>query len=149
MPFPEAVPLRSLRAKAVVKALIKCFFGVFWFFVFFFFTMFRHPRRLQSDQGTNFMSTLFSQVMQQLSVKHQVSSTYHPESQGALERFHQTLKSTLRNHCLESNREWDEGLPLLMFAIRETSQESLGFSPAELVFGHSAWSIAFVARKDL
>lgn len=30
-----------------------------------------------------------------------------------------------------------EGLPLLMFAVRETVQESTGFSPAELVFGHS------------
>ncbi len=29
-----------------------------------------------------------------------------------------------------------EGLPLLLFAAREAVQESLGFSPAELVFGH-------------
>ncbi|KAI3370923.1 hypothetical protein L3Q82_023477 [Scortum barcoo] len=34
-------------------------------------------------------------VMLELAVKHQVSSTYHLESQGALERFHQTLKSML------------------------------------------------------
>ena len=32
--------------------------------------------------------------------------------------------------------EWAEGLPLLMCAVCETVQESLGFSPAELVFGH-------------
>lgn len=34
-------------------------------------------------------------------------------------------------------RDWAEGLPYLMFATRETVQESLGFSPAELVFGHT------------
>lgn len=40
---------------------------------------------------------------------------------------------------LESEKEWDSGLPLLLFALRETVQESLGFSTAELVFGHTVW----------
>lgn len=38
---------------------------------------------------------------------------------------------------METNKDWDEGIPLVLFAIRETVQESLGFSPAELVFGHT------------
>ncbi len=33
--------------------------------------------------------------------------------------------------------DWDEGVPLVLFAVRETVQESLGFSPADLVFGHT------------
>ena len=78
-----------------------------------------------------------AKVLDVLSVKHQVSSAYHPESQGALECFHQTLKYMLCAYCLEHGPEWDEGIPLLLFAIRETVQESLGFSPAELIFGHS------------
>lgn len=78
------------------------------------------------------MSKMFAQVMAELSVKHQIFSAYHPESQGALERFHQTLKSMVCKYCMESNKDWEEGLPLLL-AIRETTQESLGFSPAELV----------------
>lgn len=61
---------------------------------------------------------------------------YHPESQGALERFHATLKSMLRAYCLETGNEWDEGVHLL-FAAREVVQESLGFSPADLVFAHT------------
>lgn len=43
----------------------------------------------------------------------------------------------LCTYCLESGKEWVEGLPLLMFAIREVKQESVGFSPVELVFGHT------------
>ena len=35
------------------------------------------------------------------------------------------------------NRDWDEGVHLLLFAVRESVQESLSFSPFELVFGHS------------
>ena len=62
---------------------------------------------------------------------------YHPQSQGALERFHQTLKNMLQAYCLQEKRKWDEGLPLLLFAVRESVQESLGFNPFKLVFGYT------------
>ncbi|KAL1274401.1 hypothetical protein QQF64_027215 [Cirrhinus molitorella] len=55
-----------------------------------------------------------------------VASTYHLESQGALERFHQTLKAMLRKYCLDTSKEWDEGVPLVLFAAfhnRESLQQ--------------------------
>ena len=42
----------------------------------------------------------------------------------------------LRKYCHDTGRDWDEGVPFALFAIRGVKQESLGFSPAELVFGH-------------
>lgn len=70
-------------------------------------------------------------------MKHNRLSEYHAQSQGALERFHQTLKSMLRAYVVELGRDWEEGLPWLMLAAREVVQESTRFSPNELVFGHS------------
>ncbi|XP_063585382.1 uncharacterized protein LOC134762766 [Penaeus indicus] len=122
--YPEAIPLRNLTAKSVVKALTK------------FFTQFGIPNKVQSDQGANFTSGLFQQVMNELSIKQYLSTAYHPESQGALERFHQTFKCMLRKYCVEVEKDWDEGVHVLLFAIRESKQESLGFSPFELVYGH-------------
>ena len=75
--------------------------------------------------------------MDELGIKQYRSSAYHPESQGALERFHQTLKNMIRSYCFDTNRDWDESVHLLLFAVRESVQESLGYSPFELVFGHS------------
>lgn len=43
----------------------------------------------------------------------------------------------LRMYCKEFEKDWDDGTPLLLFAARDVTQESLGFSPAELVFGHT------------
>lgn len=43
----------------------------------------------------------------------------------------------LRTYCLEFDRNWDEGVHLLHFSGREVVQESLGFSPAKLVFAHT------------
>lgn len=95
------------------------------------------PKCIQTDKGTNFTSTLFNQVLQQLNIKHITSSPYHPESQGALERFHQSLKTMLKTYCYSTHRDWDEGVPFVLFAVRDVVQESLGFSPAELVFRHT------------
>ena len=123
--FPEAIPLRNIKTKTIVKALEK------------FFTFVGLPRSVQSDQGSNFMSGIFQQVMHELGIKQYKSSAYHPESQGKLERFHQTLKNMIRSYCFDTEKDWDEGIHLLLFAVRESVQESLGFSPFELVFGHT------------
>ena len=123
--FPEAIPLRNIKTKNIVKALVK------------FFTFVGLPKSVQSDQGSNFMSGIFQQVMHELGITQYKSSPYHPESQGALERFHQTLKNIIRSYCFDTEKDWDEGIHLLLFAVRESVQESLGFSPFELVFGHT------------
>ena len=42
----------------------------------------------------------------------------------------------IRTYCLDNEKYWDEVISLLLFAVRELVQESLGFSPFELIFGH-------------
>lgn len=121
--YPEAVPLRSITSKVVVNVRTKIF------------TKFGIPQIVQSDRGTNFTSELFSKVMDELGVKQYTSTAYHPESQGCIERFHQTLKSLLRCYCNENPSDWDEAMDLLLFAVRKNKNEALGFSPNELLFG--------------
>ena len=123
--YPEAFPLSNIRTKTIVNALTK------------FFTTYGYPDVIQSDQGSNFTSKLFKEVVKELQVKHCQSSAYHPESQGALERFHQTLKTMLKMYCHDTGKSWDDGVHLVIFAAREVVQDSLGFSPFQLVFGHS------------
>lgn len=43
----------------------------------------------------------------------------------------------LRKYCLEKQKCWDDGVPFVLFAAREAVQESLGFSPVQLVFAHT------------
>nr|XP_054769552.1 uncharacterized protein LOC129277391 [Lytechinus pictus] len=122
--FPEAIPLKSITAKTVVQALVQ------------FFTRYGLPKEIQSDQGSNFMSGIFQQVMKELGIKQIKSSAYHPQSQGALERNHQTLKTMIRAYCEDYPDDWDKGISFLLFATRDSPNESTGFSPFELVYGH-------------
>ncbi|XP_068236908.1 uncharacterized protein [Palaemon carinicauda] len=120
--YPIAIPL---SAKNIANSLLKVF------------TNFGIPKEIQSDRSSNFTSDLFAQVLKELNIKQTLSSAYRPESQGALERWHQTFKSMLRKLCVESQLEWEEGINFLLFAIREVPHESLGFSPYEMLFGRT------------
>ncbi|XP_066962336.1 uncharacterized protein [Macrobrachium rosenbergii] len=122
--YPEAIPLKSIKAPVIVKCLVD------------FFSRYGLPKTIQSDQGSNFMSKYFKDQMKQLGIKHIVSTTYHPESQGAIERFHQTLKSMIKKYCIDNHSSWVTDLPYLLFAVRSMPNDSLGFSPFELIFGH-------------
>ena len=94
------------------------------------------PSYIQSDQGSNFMSGVFRQVMYELGISH-ISHLHITQSQGALERWYQTLKTMMRIYCFETEKDWVEGINLLLLAAQESVQESLGFGPFELVFGHT------------
>ena len=110
--FPEAITLRNIKAKTIVKALIK------------FFTLVGLPKPIQSDQGSNCMSGVFQQVMYELGIHQYKSSAYHPESQRAIGRFHQTFKNMLKTYCHQAGKDWDEGVHLLLFAVRDCSRIS-------------------------
>ncbi len=96
--FPAAYPLRSTTSHSIVRVLTQ------------FISVFGIPQIIQRDQGSNLTSHLFQQILKQLHIKHNQSTAYHVQSQGALERFHQFLKSLLRAYCVQLDQDWEEGL---------------------------------------
>jgi len=121
--YPEAIPLRSTGATQVAEALVTvfCRVGV--------------PREILTDQGANFMSSLLAEVYKLLNVKSIRTSPYHPQTDGLVERFNQTLKGMIRKVAKKDGKDWDQLLPYLLFAYRKVSQASTGFSPIELLHG--------------
>jgi hypothetical protein len=43
----------------------------------------------------------------------------------------------VRTFCLQYEKDWDDGVHLLLFAGRDDVQEFIGYSPFELVVGHT------------
>ena len=109
--FPEAIPLQNIKGKIIIDSLTK------------FFTLVGLP--IQSDHGLNFMSGTFQQILHELGIKQYESTAYHSETQGALERFHQTLKNMMRTYCLETEKDSDDGIHLLLFAAIENRFRNL------------------------
>ena len=87
-------------------------------------------KEILSDQGTNFRS----QLLKELNLLHiQLrTSPYHPQMDGLVELFKQTVKAMLKKLV---NSSWDSMLLNVLFAYKEVPQSTTGFSPFELLYG--------------
>ena len=92
---------------------------------------------------------IFQHVVHELGVTQYMSTACHPQSQRALERWHQTLKNMMRIYCFETEEDGDEGSHLRLSAAAESVQECLGFSPCELVFEHTVRRPLKLLKKKL
>ena len=93
------------------------------------------PREILTDQGSNFTSQMLTEIYRLLGVQPIRTSPYHPQTDGLVERFNQTLKRMLKKAAMDNVKDWDKFVPYLLFAYREVPQASTGFSPFELVYG--------------
>ena len=100
-----------------------------------------------TDFGSQFTAEVMKEVSRLLSLQQLTTTPYHPMCNGLVERFHATMKQMLRRMCAERPKEWDKYLPALLFAIREVPQESLGFSPFELLYGRSVRGPMAILRE--
>uniref|UniRef100_A0A9J7WVK0 ribonuclease H n=1 Tax=Cyprinus carpio carpio TaxID=630221 RepID=A0A9J7WVK0_CYPCA len=81
------------------------------------------------------MSRVMADLCKLLKIKQLRTTVYHPQTDGLVERFNQTLKLMLRRVAAEDKRDWDKMLPYVLFGIRDVPQVSTGFTPFELLFG--------------
>jgi hypothetical protein len=63
------------------------------------------------------------------------STTYHPQTNGHIERVNQILEDMLRMHVMHQPKKWEDYLPLVEFAYNNGYQESLKMSPFEALYG--------------
>jgi len=105
------------------------------------------PTHVVHDQGSQFMSDVMVEVSRLLSIRNLVSTPYHPQTNGLVERFNGTLKAMLKKLCAERPKDWDQYLESVLFAYREVKQESTGFSPFELLYGRTVRGPMTILRK--
>ena len=63
------------------------------------------------------------------------TTTYHPQTDGLVERFHRTLTDMLAKTVEQSGRDWDKRLPYVLFTYQASMQESTHESPFYLLYG--------------
>lgn len=94
------------------------------------------PKTILSDQGSDFLSKLMSDVSKLFRIKQIKTTAYHPQSNGALERSHSTLKDYLKHYINEYRNDWDNWIHLAMFSYNTSIHSTTKYSPHELVFGY-------------
>ena len=122
--WPAAIPIRDMTTETIMDAFAHNWvanFGV--------------PGSVTTDRGTQFLSSLWTQLMQVWGIKTHTTTPYHPEANGLVERFHRRMKESLLALGAEEPEKWFWKLPCTMLAIHTTLKPDLGASPADLVYG--------------
>ena len=105
--WAEAIPLANHTAPVVARALMIHVFS-----------RFGAPLQLLTDRGPELESELFAQLMKWMEIDKLRTTPYKPSTNGVAERFHRTLNSMLGKVVCETQRDWDERLPLVLAAYR-------------------------------
>ena len=73
------------------------------------------PDHITSDRGPQFCSALWAHLSQCLGTLHHLTTTYHPQANGTVERSHRQLKDALRAHA--TGADWPSHLPWVLLGL--------------------------------
>lgn len=121
--FVLVKPLRNARAQPIITYLEQEVFHLFGV-----------PQYIQSDNGIQFISKEFKQMLERNGVKHTRNANYSPQENPS-ERQNRTILTAIRSYLGDDQRDWDAHVSQIAWAIRNSRQEATGYSPHFLVFG--------------
>nr|VZI26529.1 unnamed protein product [Spirometra erinaceieuropaei] len=116
-----AAPIPDISEKTVARALLTHWvsnFGV--------------PATVTTDRGSQFESTLFREFTSLLGTNRIRTTTYHPQANGLVERFHRQLKTSLM--AQPNPFRWSDHLPLVLLSLLSTLKADIGCTAADLVY---------------
>ncbi|CAF4554919.1 unnamed protein product, partial [Rotaria socialis] len=119
-----AIPTEKQNAQTTAEVLHEhyiCIYGV--------------PRQIVSDQGTPFNNQLVDAFTTILGCHHIKSTPYHPQTNGAIERFNATFERQLAKVTNVYMNDWDIHLKSAVFAYNTGKHASTEYSPYQLQFG--------------
>ncbi|KAK3795144.1 hypothetical protein RRG08_028345 [Elysia crispata] len=121
--WPEAVPLRDTRTTDVASTLFNIF------------SILGLPKQILSDNGQQLVSKAMSEVMEMTGIERRMSTPYHAQSNGVVERFNGTLKNMLHKLTADKPHTWDKLIPAVLFAFREIPKLTTDYPPFTLMYG--------------
>jgi hypothetical protein len=95
------------------------------------------PTKILSDRGTHFNNQMIKDLMDKFKIKHLLSTPYHPQTNGLVERFNRTLCESLAKTAQDLDN-WDLQIASTLFAYRTSKHSVTKISPFYLVHGRNA-----------
>ncbi|KAI3815735.1 hypothetical protein L1987_15415 [Smallanthus sonchifolius] len=98
------------------------------------------PLNIIYDRDARFTSRFWQSLQTALGTRLDLSTTYHPQTDGQTERTIQTLEDLLRACVIDFGGNWDSHLPLIEFSYNNSYHTSINMAPFEALFGHKCRS---------
>ena len=121
------VPLKTQQTQSIWNALLNHYIYIF-----------SAPKRILTDRGQSFISELMQRYEEAFKIKHIKTTSFHPQSNGSLERTHAVISDMLKAIQNDNETEWDQNLNFVCLAYNTMVHDATGYTPFELTFGHKA-----------
>ncbi|KAJ9541114.1 hypothetical protein OSB04_027620 [Centaurea solstitialis] len=93
------------------------------------------PVSIVSDRDARFTSTFWQSFQREMGTRVNLSTAYHPQTDGQSERTIQTLEDMLRACAVDFGGSWEDHLPLIEFAYNNSYHSSIEAAPYEILDG--------------
>ena len=93
------------------------------------------PESIISDRDTRINSDFWRSLWKQFGTQLNMSTAYHPQTDGQTERANRTLEQELRAYVNYHQNNWDDRLTMCEFAMNSAVQTSTGYTPFFLNYG--------------
>ncbi|KAI3805023.1 hypothetical protein L1987_27018 [Smallanthus sonchifolius] len=98
------------------------------------------PISIISDRDSRFTSRFWQSLQKALGTRLDMSTAYHPQTDGHSERTIQTLEDMLRACVVDFGNGWDAHLPLVEFSYNNSYHTSIKAAPFEALYGRKCRS---------
>lgn len=95
------------------------------------------------DRGSIFTSSFWRELMQQLGVQQQLSTAYHPQTDGQSERVNQCLENYLRCICGQFPKNWSTRVLLAEWWYNSSYHSIIKRSPFEALYGFAPPQVGY------
>ena len=93
------------------------------------------PISIISDRDPRYTSRLWLSLQRAMGTRLNLSTTFHPQTDGQSERTIQTLEDLLRSCVLEFGGNWEVLLPLVEFTYNNSHQTTISMALYEALYG--------------
>ncbi|VDC05061.1 unnamed protein product [Peniophora sp. CBMAI 1063] len=97
------------------------------------------PRRIISDRGAQFINSFVRELFCLEGVESNLSTAYHPQTDGQTERQNQELETFLCIWVNSHQNDWATWLPSAQFHYNNLAHSATGISPSTALFGMPAY----------
>ena len=97
----------------------------------------RLPKKVLSDNGPEFRSQEFNDLLKHYNIEHTYSTLYKASSNGCVERSNRTITELLKGIVDQSKSNWDLDLAKALIIHNSTIHSKLGKSPSDCLMNNS------------